>query len=316
MKINIEISTLFTLLFILLIIVAIISFYLGANKLTFVAGGAAIFTLLFCDLDFSKFAESFAESFEPFCGQIHSGVYTTYTGKLATDIDEPENVPMKYVCANCDATCSGDTDGSDGKPCPQCNSIMIPPVPNAITTNYYIDSPPNAIAYTGDCEYTEGYNEHKYPQFTEGFTQKKMQRDSFSATQCGLDQTNLGPDRANFDPTCCSGASTTPNGINYFNRELGQWIPDESYTNSYPPIAKELSNPREYQRVADPMNMIPFNGSGVPVDEKNTMMSMARERNKKTLDGMVCKTAEYYKKNYGDELSIAESKPWWGNNEY
>jgi hypothetical protein len=34
------------------------------------------------------------------------------------------------------------------------------------------------------------------------------------------------------------------------------------------------------------------------------------------MTGFVSKTADYYRHNYGDELSLAEAKPWWGNIEY
>jgi hypothetical protein len=52
------------------------------------------------------------------------------------------------------------------------------------------------------------------------------------------------------------------------------------------------------------------------VDGKNALMAKYRSRDKKSLDGAYSKNANYFDKNFGEELNKFESKQWWGNFEY
>jgi len=273
MNIKIDLSSILILILIFIIVCAFISIYQTNIILFAVSFIAGIFVLIkYNSLDESsdkstdKSADKSTECFE----------------SPAEDIENEENLK---VCQT-------------GNP-PGCC-----PVEGVIMSDYKIDSPPNKP--DGDCEYTEGYNEHTYAGFSEGFAVEGKPTENFHATKCGqtYDQTT------EYDPLCCTS------DLDHYNRQLGQVIDREDYNTCYPPIAKELSNVREYQRVAEPMNMIPFNGRGVPVDEKNTMMALARSRDKKIMDGFVSKTAEYYKQYFGDELAQSEAKVWWGANEY
>ena len=296
---------LITLIFLLLIVIAIIATFTKSSMVAVVSLISALLLWIFGDVNITKFINSMnSEQNSP---NQEGFTNSTFDHKYKL----PPGVSPKFVCANCNPICSDSSPCATdtcGTPCPQCNVGMTCPVPGCITENYKLNSPPNTKNYEGDCECTEGYNEHNFPGFTEGF----------SAMQCGADQTNNNTDKDLYNPMCCTGSAPNinANGLDHFNRGLGLWMTNEGYTYCYPPIAKELSNVREFQQYAEPMNMIPFNGTGVPIDEKNTMMAMGRERNKKTLDGLTTKTAEYYKKNYGDELSVSEAKVWWGANEY
>lgn len=52
------------------------------------------------------------------------------------------------------------------------------------------------------------------------------------------------------------------------------------------------------------------------VDSLNVYMAQRRFRDKKMYEGIVDKNMDYYKHHFGDELSEAESRPWWGRAEY
>ncbi len=52
------------------------------------------------------------------------------------------------------------------------------------------------------------------------------------------------------------------------------------------------------------------------VDTRNALMSGQRFQQKRSLDGLVSKTADYYAHNFADELDEVEKKPWWGNSEF
>lgn len=73
------------------------------------------------------------------------------------------------------------------------------------------------------------------------------------------------------------------------------------YTECYPPVAQEFN--------ADTCRTM-------SVDEKATVLSELRQRDKKCLDGWASKNANFYKKNFSDELDKSERKRWWGQNEY
>ena len=51
-------------------------------------------------------------------------------------------------------------------------------------------------------------------------------------------------------------------------------------------------------------------------DEANAIMAQRRARDKKCIDGVVTKTADYYKIHFDDELAAEEAKPWWGHTDY
>jgi hypothetical protein len=52
------------------------------------------------------------------------------------------------------------------------------------------------------------------------------------------------------------------------------------------------------------------------IDDLVTEMAAARSRDRRAIDGAVTKTADYYKRHYGDELDQSEAKVWWGNNDW
>lgn len=52
------------------------------------------------------------------------------------------------------------------------------------------------------------------------------------------------------------------------------------------------------------------------VDTRNALMSGQRFQQKRSLDGYVTKTADYYANNFASELDEVEKKPWWGNSEF
>lgn len=52
------------------------------------------------------------------------------------------------------------------------------------------------------------------------------------------------------------------------------------------------------------------------VDTRNALMSGQRFQQKRSIDGYVTKTADYYANNFAGELDEVEKKPWWGNSEF
>lgn len=54
----------------------------------------------------------------------------------------------------------------------------------------------------------------------------------------------------------------------------------------------------------------------VGVDSAATIIAQRRARDKRAMTAAATKTADYYKYAFGDELSSAEAKRWWGENEY
>ncbi len=57
-------------------------------------------------------------------------------------------------------------------------------------------------------------------------------------------------------------------------------------------------------------------GLGRTVDDEVARQSTWRNNEKKVLDGYVSKNANYYRRNYSDELEEYEAKPWWGEDEF
>lgn len=52
------------------------------------------------------------------------------------------------------------------------------------------------------------------------------------------------------------------------------------------------------------------------VDNNIVQAQRARSRDKRTMDGITLKDANYYKHHYANELDESEKKLWWGNDEY
>lgn len=48
------------------------------------------------------------------------------------------------------------------------------------------------------------------------------------------------------------------------------------------------------------------------VDARLSLLAQQRARDRKCMDGVVSKNADYYKFHFADELEQSESKPWWG----
>jgi len=75
-------------------------------------------------------------------------------------------------------------------------------------------------------------------------------------------------------------------------------ITPERYTTCYPgPIERNL-------------------GLGMTVDDAVARQSTWRNNEKKVLDGYISKNANFYRKNYSDELEEYEAKRWWGEDEF
>jgi len=105
------------------------------------------------------------------------------------------------------------------------------------------------------------------------------------------------------------------------NTGLSKWIANEPYNSCYvdkngneiAPSADQFDQRRKF---ADPMNMVQTGQTGLSYDQRLEQMTRARTRDKKTIDGAVSKTADFYAKYYSDELSTTEGRVWWGANEY
>lgn len=52
------------------------------------------------------------------------------------------------------------------------------------------------------------------------------------------------------------------------------------------------------------------------VDALGAQMACRRFRDKRSMEGAVIRDANFYKYHFGDELAVAENRPWWGRNEY
>lgn len=105
----------------------------------------------------------------------------------------------------------------------------------------------------------------------------------------------------------------TPWDRNNAKTGLGNWIANEPYSTMYPPVSMPAENPQRYRAEALPLLIPP---DGLSYDEKVEFYAKARTRDKKTMDGAVSKTAEYFKKHFDDELPMAEGQVWWGANDY
>lgn len=82
-----------------------------------------------------------------------------------------------------------------------------------------------------------------------------------------------------------------------------QWGTNPGYTQCYPANTSWDQNDCDMYANMD-------------IDEKNSMYWKRSNRDKKILDGWASKNADYYKKNFYNELEKEEAKVWWGNNEY
>ena len=52
------------------------------------------------------------------------------------------------------------------------------------------------------------------------------------------------------------------------------------------------------------------------IDAANALMAQRRARDKRCLDGLVSKDANFYRHHYAEELDEAENKAWWSRGEY
>lgn len=80
-----------------------------------------------------------------------------------------------------------------------------------------------------------------------------------------------------------------------------QWGTNPGYTQCYPFTTWDQNECDMY--------------ANMDIDEKNSMHWKRSNRDKKLLDGWASKNADYYKKNFYNELEKEEAKVWWGNNE-
>lgn len=60
----------------------------------------------------------------------------------------------------------------------------------------------------------------------------------------------------------------------------------------------------------------PFCSENNTVDAQNALQWQQRARDKKCIEGLVTKNANFYKYHYAGELDQAEKQPWWGNAEF
>lgn len=81
-----------------------------------------------------------------------------------------------------------------------------------------------------------------------------------------------------------------------------QWSTNQGYTQCYPPVSWDNNNCNIYQ--------------SMDIDEKNSQHWRMANRDKEMIDGWASKNADYYRKNYYNELEKEESKVWWGRNEW
>ena len=84
--------------------------------------------------------------------------------------------------------------------------------------------------------------------------------------------------------------------------ECNQWGINPGYTSCYPFSSWDTNNCDIFARM--------------DIDEKNSVHVKRSNRDKRILDGWASKNADYYKKNFYNELEKEEAKVWWGNNEY
>jgi hypothetical protein len=87
-----------------------------------------------------------------------------------------------------------------------------------------------------------------------------------------------------------------PDRMTHYN--FDQWKPDPTYTTCY-----GASDSAMYV-------------GGSSIDEKAMQQSTRRNNEKRVMDGAVSKNMYYYRKNFADELSQEEQRPWWGRDEY
>lgn len=80
------------------------------------------------------------------------------------------------------------------------------------------------------------------------------------------------------------------------------WGSNPKYTNCYEPPYSESNQCNT--------------GAYLGFDEANARLSAMRQRDKRTLDGWATKNANFYRKNFSNELELAENKRWWGNSDY
>ena len=52
------------------------------------------------------------------------------------------------------------------------------------------------------------------------------------------------------------------------------------------------------------------------IDAANALMAQRRARDKRCMDGLVSKDANFYRHHYAEELDEAENKPWWSRGEF
>lgn len=75
------------------------------------------------------------------------------------------------------------------------------------------------------------------------------------------------------------------------------------YTTCHPPPSYEIDKCQMYDKTT--------------FDEENSRQQRERNRNKRSIDGMVSKTADYYRIHYAREFEKEEAKHgWWGNYNY
>lgn len=89
--------------------------------------------------------------------------------------------------------------------------------------------------------------------------------------------------------------------VDFYN-VYNQWNTNQGYTECYKPIPWDVNNCNIYERM--------------DIDEKNSQHWRAANRDKKIIEGWASKNADYFRKNYYNELEKEESKRWWGRDEY
>ena len=95
--------------------------------------------------------------------------------------------------------------------------------------------------------------------------------------------------------------------------------PDESIYGYGPGFAcwdKFRQTYTDTYKAPEPHILNSFSEKQYDIDSANVINAQRRFREKRAMDGWACKNAEYFKQFYSDELSAAESRPWFGRQDW
>ena len=108
--------------------------------------------------------------------------------------------------------------------------------------------------------------------------------------------------------TNLTGEGEWSGGDQFQKYYFGPYPPNQKYTVCYP----EKTCRRAGVNGDDNCNIY----STMNINEKVVQMSKRRNNEKRVVDGLISKNANYYKRHFADELDLSEKLRWWGNDEY